>query len=79
MAKKRKTETEHEMLGTNIPENKKLSLSKCRKILEANGDRKYTDEQISQIRDVLYNLVKVDYEITMTKKDRFKPSQTGNG
>lgn len=36
-----------------------LSLKKCREILNS-GDRKYTDEQVAQIRDHLYLLAHLE-------------------
>ena len=45
-----------------MEEGKKLSIAQCRKILEEGGT-KYSDEQISFIRDVLYNLGELDYLI----------------
>lgn len=44
----------------DIDESGKLSIYKCRKILNKNG-RKYTDEQVKQIRDFLYILGEIDY------------------
>lgn len=41
---------------------KKLSLAHCKKVLESTG-RKYTDEQIEKIRDILYQLGEIDYRI----------------
>lgn len=38
----------------------KLSIDKCRKILEANGN-KYTDHQVILLRDKLYELAEIDY------------------
>jgi len=45
----------------------KLSISKCRAILEKNGGN-YTDEEILKIRDFLYNWVKLAEELYETKK-----------
>ncbi len=38
----------------------KLSLTHCKKVLEQNGN-KYTDEQVSRIRDFLYAMATIDY------------------
>jgi hypothetical protein len=38
-----------------------ISLELCKKILCKNG-KKYTDEQIKQIREYLYQLAKIDIE-----------------
>ncbi|MBL4753377.1 MAG: hypothetical protein JKY52_07275 [Flavobacteriales bacterium] len=38
----------------------KLSIDKCRKILEANGNR-YTDDQVLLLRNKLYELAEMDY------------------
>jgi hypothetical protein len=48
-----------------MEEHKKLSVSQCREILEKNGGKKYTDEQILQIREVLHFFAELDYQITM--------------
>lgn len=41
---------------------KKVSLAHCKKVLESTG-RKYTEEQIERIRDILYQLGEMDYRI----------------
>lgn len=46
----------------------KISLSKCKSILNKNGN-KYTDEQIIQIRDYLYQIAKIDVEIFKRRND----------
>ena len=38
----------------------KLSIAKCRKILNKKGKR-FTDVEIEKIRDFLYNLGEIDY------------------
>ena len=40
----------------------KLSLNKCKAILEKGG-KKYTDEEIIKIRDLLYKLAQLDIEL----------------
>lgn len=58
MGRKLKENSESLTSEILIPEIKKLSIEECRIILKANGAEDYTDEQIMQIRDVLYNLAK---------------------
>ena len=43
-----------------------LSLEKCKKILN-NGKRKYTDEEVKQIREYLYLLA--EFQIENEQKD----------
>lgn len=43
---------------------KKLSVSYCKKILESEG-KKYSDEEVEMIRDLLYKLGELDYMICM--------------
>jgi hypothetical protein len=38
-----------------------LSLERCKKILN-NGKRKYTDEEVKQIRDYLYMIAELQLE-----------------
>lgn len=45
----------------------KISVEECRKILCKNGGS-YTQEEILQIRDYLYQLALIDMEIYFTKK-----------
>lgn len=47
----------------------KISLSKCKSILESDGS-KYSDEEVSQIRDYLYMLAELDYEVYLKQKKR---------
>ena len=47
----------------------KIPLNKCRTILEKNGD-KYTDEQIIAIRDFLYQLAQIDYEVFVYNEEK---------
>ncbi len=39
-----------------------LNLEKCKKLLQENGQT-YTDEQVKQIRDLLYKIGNLDYHI----------------
>lgn len=41
---------------------RKLPLAHCKKILESNG-KKYSDQQVEKIRDILYTLGELDYLI----------------
>lgn len=47
----------------------KISLSKCKSILESDGS-KYSDEEVLQIRDYLYMLAELDYEVYLKQKKR---------
>lgn len=48
-----------------------LSIKQCRAILEKNG-RKYTDEEVKALRELLYKMGKVDY-LTFKSKVRHEP------
>lgn len=50
-------------------EIQKFSLAKCRSALEKNGSV-YTDEQIISIRDFLYRMAQLDYEVYLKLKLR---------
>lgn len=41
---------------------RKLPLAHCKKILESNG-KKYSNQQVGKIRDILYTLGHLDYLI----------------
>ena len=45
-----------------MEKSKKLSLTHCKGILESTGKR-YTDQQVEEIRDILYQLAEMDYLI----------------
>ena len=49
----------------------KISLSKCKSVLESDGS-KYTDEEVLQIRDFLYMLAELDYKVYLKQKIRDK-------
>jgi hypothetical protein len=49
----------------------KISLSKCKSVLESDGS-KYTDEEVLQIRDYLYMLAEIEHEVYMRKRIREK-------
>lgn len=42
-----------------------LSIDKCKTILQKDG-QKYTDEEVKQIRDLLYKIGQLDYQIFKT-------------
>jgi hypothetical protein len=46
-----------------------LSIEKCKKILQQNG-KSYTDEQVKQIRRLLYQLGYLDYQLFIEQKTR---------
>ena len=46
-----------------------VSIEICNKILNSS-DRKYTDEEVSEIRRKLYNLAKLEYELYQEKVQR---------
>lgn len=39
-----------------------LSIERCKKILN-KGDRKYTDSEVKEIRELLYKLAHTEYEL----------------
>ena len=47
----------------------KLSLSRCKSILENDGS-KYSNEEILEIRDFLFKLAGLDYEVFLKQKLR---------
>ncbi len=53
-----------------------LTLEKCDKILNKNKkENKYTEKQVEQIRDFIYQLVKIDLENFKTSIKVFKTSK----
>lgn len=52
-----------------MEKSKKLSLAHCKGILESTGKR-YTDKQIEEIRDILYQLGEMDYLISKDLSNR---------
>ena len=50
-------------------EVEKISLSRCKSVLESDGS-KYTDEEVLQIRDFLYMLAELDYKVYLKQKQR---------
>ena len=45
-----------------------LSIEKCKEILEKNGGNDYTDEQVENIREILYGFAAIDYDVFKNKK-----------
>ncbi len=52
---------------------KKLSVAHCKKLLESSG-KKYSDEETEKIRDLLYKLGELDYQI-FSKNDNSTSEQ----
>jgi hypothetical protein len=50
-------------------ETEKVSLSKCKTILQSDGSI-YTDEEVSQIRDFLYMLTELEYNAFMKNQKK---------
>lgn len=49
-----------------------MSIKECQKILEKEG-KKYTYDEVKEIRDLLYKLADIDYEsFSMTKTETDK-------
>jgi hypothetical protein len=46
-----------------------ISISKCKSILQKDGSQ-YTDEEVTQIREFLYKLAEMDYQIFLKQKLR---------
>jgi len=44
-----------------------ISIETCKKILQETG-KKYTDEEVKQIRNLLYKLGNLDYQLFTTNK-----------
>jgi len=49
----------------------KISLSKCKSVLEKDGS-KYSNEEILEIREFLYKMADLDYEVFLKQKIRDK-------
>lgn len=56
-------------LGVEAKRLSMLNLEKCKKILEQNGNT-YTEEQVKQIRQLLYKIGNLDYLLTTQKTDK---------
>lgn len=59
----------------DINEVGKLSIDKCKKILNKNGN-KYTDDEVKQIRDFYYILAEIDFMNFQRHKENEKNSNT---
>jgi len=49
----------------------KISLSKCKSVLEKDGS-KYSNEEVLEIREFLYKMADLDYEVFLKQKIRDK-------
>lgn len=52
---------------SSIPENKRLSFTECKKILNANGIL-YTDEEVIEIRNWMYHMAEIVFD-TMDREE----------
>ena len=59
------------MKGQEISDEKKLSIAHCRKVLSKDGSI-YSDEEIVIIRDFLYQMAWLDYNIYINQKNNEK-------
>ena len=50
-----------------------LNLEKCKRILQKDSKKNYSDEEVKQIRDLLFKIGNLDNQIFKTSK----PSQHG--
>lgn len=50
-------------------EREKISIGKCKSILESDGST-YSEQEIKEIRDFLYLLAELDYEVYLKQKLR---------
>lgn len=50
-------------------EVEKISLSRCKSVLESDGS-KYTNEEVLEIREFLYMLAELDYQVYLKQKLR---------
>ena len=50
-------------------EVEKISLSRCKSVLESDGS-KYTNEEVLEIREFLYMLAELDYQVYLKQKTR---------
>lgn len=48
-----------------------LTLEQCKKIL-SKGDRKYTNEEITKLRSLLYELAEIEYQQKKVKENEQK-------
>jgi len=50
-------------------EVEKISLNKCKTVLESDGSR-YSNEEVMEIREFLYMLADLDYKVYLKQKQR---------
>jgi hypothetical protein len=50
-------------------EVEKISLNRCKSVLESDGS-KYTNEEVLEIREFLYMLAELDYQVYLKQKQR---------
>ncbi len=50
-------------------EVEKISLSRCKSVLESDGST-YTNEEVLEIREFLYMLAELDYQVYLKQKQR---------
>ena len=50
-------------------EVEKISLSRCKSVLESDGSL-YTNEEVLEIREFLYMLAELDYQVYLKQKQR---------
>jgi hypothetical protein len=53
--------------GIAVKQLTMLSIEQCKKILKESG-KNYTDEQVKQIRQVIYKMANLDYQLFVTQK-----------
>lgn len=61
-------------------EKEKISLGKCKSILESDGSI-YSEQEIVEIREFLYLLAELDYEVYLKQKlrdNQFKNKKENN-
>lgn len=58
-----------ELVGVMKKEIEKISLNKCKSVLEKDGS-KYSNEEILEIREFLYKMAELDYEVFLKQKVR---------
>ncbi len=49
-----------------IEDGKRIPVEKCKKILN-QGERKYSDEEVKEIRDYLYTMAQIAYDYYKSK------------
>ena len=59
------------MKGQEIPDEKKLSIAHCQKVLSKDGST-YSDEEVLVIRDFLYQMAWLDYNIYINRNNNEK-------